>query len=100
MRGTASCVFAQLSGLVDPPTQKKKIKTLGSELEVWQVSVLSGRGGEKIRSRVLEKSKPEASQHVICRQAALSLANGGLAPLHLWLVQSSLILCPLWLTLQ
>lgn len=43
--------------------------------------MLSGTGGEKIRSRVLEKSEPEPSQRVICRQAALSLANRGLAPL-------------------
>lgn len=67
MRGTASCGFViRLSGLFFPPK-----KPLGSELEVWQVSVLSGRGGDKIRSRVWEKSKPEPSQHVICRLAAL-----------------------------
>lgn len=54
MRAAASCVFAQLSGLVDFFFSLPQ-KPLGSELEVWQVSVLSGRGGEKIRSRVLEK---------------------------------------------
>lgn len=51
-----------------------------------------------MRSRVLEKSKPGLSQHVICRQTALLLPNVGLAPLRLWRVRSSLIFCPLWLT--
>lgn len=80
MRGTASHVFAQLSGLVDffsflffsPSSQK----LFGSELEVWQVSVLSGRGEEKKDPEVWN----ESSQRVICRRPALLLANGGPGP--------------------
>lgn len=72
----------------------------GSAKEAWQGRAHPGtEGGEKMRSRVLARPLPEPAPRccgTICqRPCAFSGKKIGRArPLHLWLLQLSLIFCP------